>query len=206
MLEGLVDEESAFLGPVQVGIGLASLFVVAEGLGLGIAGLSVGGVEEPAARLLKLHTQLMEQLVELAGREPVVLGDLGGGQQALGLEHHVVVGDLRTCLEQQLGLLEVLCRKGFVAFLFLHVGLQDGEKSLRIREDLLDHPVGDVQAMLADRGQNLVDDPGFELACGGQLAADDQSVEVALIDEREFLGATRGFKGGSVSRPPCSGA
>lgn len=38
-------------------------------------------------------------------------------------------------------------------------------------------------------------DPGFELACGGQLAADDQSVEVALVDEREFLGAARGFKG-----------
>lgn len=77
--------------------------VVLVGLGLRVALLGEPGVEKPAAGLPELHPGVVQQQVQLLCRQSVVFGDLRDGQQRVRLEHHVVVGDLRGGLKQDLG-------------------------------------------------------------------------------------------------------
>lgn len=57
---------------------------------------------------VELHPGVVQQQVQLLGRQSIVFGDLRDGQQRVRLEHHVVVGDLRGGLKQGL-----LCRQPF---------------------------------------------------------------------------------------------
>lgn len=51
---------------------------------------------------------------------------------------------------------------------------------------------GAVAPSLADAGQHLAGDPALEPLRTCQLAAEDQAVKAALVDDDQFLSATRG--------------
>lgn len=92
MLEGLVDEEAAFLGPLGVHPDVAG--VCGAGFGLGVALLGMLGVEQPLPRDLELDTEFGKQRVQLAGAHPVVFSDTADSDRASRGEHLVVVGEL----------------------------------------------------------------------------------------------------------------
>ena len=58
--------------------------------------------------------------------------------------------------------------------------------------------------MAADRGKDLVDNPGFEVLGCGELGGEDEPVQVTFGDEPGFLSATERIRDGVVKRHPTA--
>lgn len=145
-------------------------------------------VEEPLAELVGSHVLdgFRQDLAEGTGGNVSFCcfdGPTKGCDRALGFDFCFGLG---------------ACRSFFLE------GCREPDDDVRIGNHLFDGGWCGVHAVLADGGEDLIDNPCFELFCFRELGVEDQSVEVAFGDEAGFLCASEVVDDGVMIRYPLA--
>ncbi|OPZ70327.1 MAG: hypothetical protein BWY83_01700 [bacterium ADurb.Bin478] len=152
----------------------------AEGLRFGVALILIPAIEQPRPAELELDTEMMEQTVERHRGHAVILGNDADRHDPAAHEDAVAVpGFGREGLH--------LTKQGIGFILFSLKPLEKLKGVFLTFDGILQNGVSKVGPMFADGGENLIHHPRFKADGGGQLGANNQAIEVSLVDIVFFL-------------------